>query len=198
MAVENAPGDRGRLAVSRTARSMEAMERVAAFLDQGGTTISDVLARIGASIGPEPNDTLFAVGSVAEGLGTPTSDLDLVLITDRDVETVPRTDAVVAGRRVVDVLVLQRVTVAALRQRLRSWSAQPWELSMPAEFDLAERVQLHRLTTGVRLVGPPLDSDPSDGLALAKLKLHVARHTARTVQVDLAGYRSMADYVSMC
>jgi hypothetical protein len=179
-------------------RAAEGAKRVAAFLQQGGSTSAEVLGRVKNLIGIEPTDTLLAVGSVPEGHGTPMSDLDLILITDRDPTMRPQAAAVIAGRRVVDVLVLRRTTATELLGRLREWNEQRRDLSLPAEFDLSERTRLHRLTCGVRLAGRRLENKPSDRAALANLKLHVARHAARTVQVDLVGYRSVADYVSMC
>ncbi|MGH1561072.1 hypothetical protein ACRAWD_31840 [Caulobacter segnis] len=59
---------------------------------------------------------------------------------------------------------------------------------------------LHRLSVGRRLW--PIDAPrPSDDRALAtqvgRLKLHIARHMARTIQVDMAGYREEGDAVSL-
>lgn len=170
------------------------------FLWHGGTDKAGVIASVESHLGLAAHDVLLAAGSLAEGLGTVKSDLDLFLITDLAAADGARDEVVLStGRCVIDVRVLPRPRVAALIARLANWAQGGWDPSDAAPFSHDERVLLHRLAHGLPWVVPAdraTDFRPPIG-ELSLLKLHVARHAAKTVQVDLEGYRQVGDYQTM-
>lgn len=152
----------------------------------------------------EEGDRLIAVGSLAEGLGNRKSDLDLLLIVAGDLHSDASPDEVrsfAAGRAVVDLRIVPAEFAEALEFRLATWALGEWDLKVAADFSPSELLLLHRLQAGWQLwpaagheLGP--QADPGTD-RIARLKLHVARHMARTIQVDLAGYREEGDARSM-
>jgi hypothetical protein len=173
------------------------------FLQAGGADLAALVEQVDATVSIEPGDYLLVVGSLVEGLGTTRSDLDLLLITSRPEDRLPGEEekALVAGRCLADVRILPRTELDALLARLDAWRRQPWDLRHAVRFSQAERVLLHRLLHGP-LVAHGADADPGAvprpaGQAVARLKLHVARHLARTVQVDMAGHRDGEDAASL-
>jgi len=173
---------------------------IADFLRRGGTDKAGVAASVATHIGLAAGDVLLAAGSLAEGLGTVKSDLDLFLITDRAAAEGARDEVVLSvGRCVIDVRILPRPRVAALIARLGRWARNGWDPSDAVPFSHDERVLLHRLTHGLPWV---VTADHATDFRapigeLSRLKLHVARHAAKTVQVDLEGYRQAADHQTM-
>jgi hypothetical protein len=170
------------------------------FCRAGGIDVSSIPDEVDASLGLARGDALLAAGSVVEGLGNSRSDLDLLLFTARPEQLLPRRDevALVIGRHVVDVRILRWSQVEAQLSRLREWRDQPWDVTHHAGFTMEDRVLLHRLLHGRALSFPASGDSPrpaADDLAL--LKLHVARHMSRTIQVDLCGYLECEDYASL-
>jgi hypothetical protein len=170
------------------------------LLRRGGADVPAVVAAVDAAVVVAPDDTLLAVGSLVEDLGSCKSDIDLYLITGRDAARLPEQDqvAVTAGTCLVDILILPAEKCASMSARLEAWANRRWSVVHAAGFPLPERTILHRLANGRVLHGP------GDGrairpsaTALARLKLHVARQNARTIQVDMVGYRSEEDYRSL-
>ncbi|MDQ2956326.1 MAG: methyltransferase [Actinomycetota bacterium] len=161
---------------------------------------SSLVASVDAAVGLYENDLLLAVGSVVEGLGNSKSDLDLLLIADEAAAGRPETEqGLVSERCMVDLRVIHSATAQALTGRLRNWAQLPWNLAKLAPFSYDERLLLHRLLDGFELY--PADQADSqlrpDRSDLARLKLQVARHLARTIQVDMVGYRDEGDYASL-
>jgi hypothetical protein len=171
--------------------------RLDEHLVQQGVDRSLVMSSISEAIGPRWGDVVLAVGSVAEGLGNSKSDLDLLLVTGEDTWRAESERCWAIGRCVVDLRVLHSATIERLADRLGAWARRPWSIADSAPFSYEERVLLHRLMEGVKLYPA---SGPEDypwqprRPELARLKLQVARHTARTVQVDMVGYRDEHDY----
>lgn len=170
------------------------------FLHLGGTDLPSVRTSIAEMVGLEDDDILLAVGSLAEGMGSRKSDLDILLITSRPASALPARDEVIwaLGKCVVDVRIFPDSVIESLIHRLDDWSRQPWDVSDTAKFTFDERLLLHRLRHGQLLRSPSATrSDaacrPSDA-ALARLKLQVARHAGRTIQIDLVGYEETGDY----
>jgi len=198
------PADRGRNASAdphRRGPLNGAAMTVAEFLEHRGTNLAEILVNVEAHIGLAPTDTLLAAGSLVEGLGNSKSDLDLLLITPRrhgydECHEV----AVIVGACLSHVQILLTSEVQALVDRLRQWADQPWDVTHAPCFTPAERLLLHRvLHSAVWFQGesesfsrllPPIEM-------LARLKLHVARHMAKAIQVDMAGNRDAGDYVSL-
>jgi hypothetical protein len=170
------------------------------FLHRRGTDLPAVVASVRSAITPGNGDQFLAVGSLAEGLGNIKSDLDLWLITDRLGPHPSDTDeiTVVAGRCVVDVKIFPASHLRALTARLAGWAEGAWDTTTAAKFSPDERTLLHRLRTGM-IIAAGFGEDPPPvprphPLHLARLKLHVARHMGRTIQVDMAGYRDEGDF----
>lgn len=152
----------------------------------------------------EPGDRLIAVGSLAEGLGNRKSDVDLLLVTPRLTLAQALPDEVksfVAGQCIADLRIIPADLVLALRSRLRTWARSAWNLTVAADFTASELLLLHRLGAGRTLwpadQGDQGEDDPAGVEEVARLKLHVARHMARTLQVDIAGYREVGDSRSL-
>jgi hypothetical protein len=153
----------------------------------------------------DEDDILLAVGSLAEGLGTRKSDVDLVLVSPREEFAHASPDEVlswVAGKCIVDMRILPLPQVASLLARLESWSQSAWTVTRAADFTANELLLLHRLSAGKLLWPGSGEVDHVAGYKpargnIARLKLHVARHMARTVQVDMVGYRDAGDHRSL-
>ncbi|MBN3834978.1 hypothetical protein [Burkholderia sp. Ac-20344] len=170
------------------------------FLHLGETDLPSVRTSIADMVGLDDDDILLAVGSLAEGMGSRKSDLDVLLITSRPASALPPQDEVIwaLGKCVVDVRIFPDAVIERLIDRLDQWSRQPWDVSDTAKFSFDERLLLHRLRHGQLLRNPSeTRSDaafrPSD-TALARLKLQVARHAGRTIQIDMVGYDETGDY----
>jgi len=169
------------------------------FLRWGGTDMDAVLARVHAAVGLGAGDMLLAVGSLAEGMGTSRSDFDLLWIADRRARALPAEEHLPlrVGQCLVDVQVWPRRELEVLLERFEAWARAPWDVMHQARFSLDDRTSLHRLSHGrVMHAG---SSQPVAGRIparrdLARLKLQIARHWSRTIQVDLAGYRELEDY----
>ena len=174
------------------------------YLSQRGVDRLAVVASVAENVGNASDDILLGVGSVAEGLGTSKSDLDLLLITSGDSSQPDLQDQASAwavGRCIVDFQTVRSADIEQLLARLDAWSQLPWNVSQAADFNYDERILLHRLLHGRQL--SPTGSDervaalrPSSSV-LSRLKLQVARHMARTVQVDMVGYLGNRDYASL-
>jgi hypothetical protein len=169
-----------------------------AFLASRTRSLPEVLAAVDAAITRTTGDSLLAVGSLVEGLGTTKSDLDLILITPDPVMATLGPVTVISGTCVVDVQPIARSWMDQLLRRLDDWSASPWDVTHAAGFTLAERTLMHRMVN-CRGLDDSFDDRPTapDSRSLARLKLHVARQDARTIQVDLVGYREMGDFASL-
>ena len=172
------------------------------FLELNGADAERVVAGARALVELGPEDRLIAVGSLAEGLGNRKSDVDLLLLTPRADHGDASPDEVrsfVAGRSLIDLRIVPASVERRLRERLSTWAAGCWNLTVAADFTASDLLLLHRLGAG-RVLWPDRPAQDDDRRTkgdVAKLKLHIARHMARTVQVDMAGYREEGDTVSM-
>jgi hypothetical protein len=133
-------------------------------------------------------------------LGTSKSDIDLMLVAPPG-EGVPATTERVplqVGPCLVDLWRVPSTTVDELLDRLDEWASGPWDVSHLASFTIIDRKLLNWFHTAQLLhageAAVPRAPSPSD---LARLKLHVARYWARTIQVDMAGLRDEGDYRSL-
>jgi hypothetical protein len=172
------------------------------FLQLRQTQLPAVLLHVQKTVGLGAEDVLLAVGSIVEGLGNSRSDLDLLLITPRDLGPRAARGSVtlVAGKCIIDVRVIKVAEIGELLARFESWSHSPWDLTHAAPFTPAERILLHRLHHGLLLHRGDEEQVTARIPALidlARLKLHVARQMTRTIQVDMAGYREVGDYRSL-
>jgi len=106
----------------------------------------------------------------------------------------------VVGKCIMDVAILGVNDVEKLFNRFETWSNLPWNVTHAAPFTPEERILLHRLHHGMVLHRGEKETVTSQIPSLsnlARLKLHVARQLARTIQVDMAGYREVGDFSSL-
>jgi hypothetical protein len=172
------------------------------FLASNGTTLPAIQAEADRVLGLKADEALLAVGSLVEGLGSRKSDLDLFWITPRSAAELPPEVSLtlVVNQCLVDVRVLRVTEIENLLGRFRAWCNQPWDTMREAKFPIEDRLLLHRLLSGLLLskkqkrVMEGLRPAPDD---LARLKLHMARHASRTMQVDMIGYRDHSDFYSL-
>ena len=173
------------------------------FLHRKGIDLPSIVDCVESNLGLGVDDVLLAVGSLVEGLGTIKSDLDLWLITPRPEHLLPPQEEIglPVGRCLVDVRIFKLSQLEELLTRFESWSSSPWNVTYRTSFTSEELVFLHRLLKGKLLphhhqrdsvtLPRPAQRD------VARLKLHVARHDSRTIQVDMIGYRDSGDYGSL-
>lgn len=172
------------------------------FLALRETSLNAVLAKADEALALNADEVLLAVGSLVEGWGTVKSDLDLIWITPRGEESLPPREHVtlVVGRCLVDLRVLRLSELEELLDRFETWAGLPWNLTHAVKFSIQDRTLLHRLIH-CRLLHEdkdrPLASRKPSPADLARLKLHVARQDARTIQVDMVGYRTVGDFRSL-
>lgn len=170
------------------------------FLQSKGTDLSSLMTSVETTIGFSAGDVLLAVGSLVEGLGNHKSDIDLVLIKSQTARCEPCEVAVVVGKCLADVQILESVELENLLSRFDAWARQPWELARAAKFTPEERRLLHRLLHSYPLwqgARSPIAVRPPALADLCRLKLHVARQMARTIQVDMVGLRDSCDHRSL-
>ena len=145
-------------------------------------------------------DILILVGSLTEGLATQKSDVDLILITDRPPPTEDNKTSIAwqSGKCLVDMEFIQQSDVDTLLASFMGWSSADWDSTFAAKLSLDERKLLHRYVNGIYLNDPDGSKKrrvaPYSQTELAKLKLHTARHMARTIQVDIVGNLLNQDY----
>lgn len=172
------------------------------FLHLKGADRASLVASAQSLAELDESGVLLAVGSLAEGIGTIKSDMDLILVTPRDVGVAPNEIVSwVVGKCIVDCRVLSSAYVEGLLSRLDEWSQMPWDVTKPADFSYDELLLLHRLSAGVVLApverGDNVPKVRPSRRKVARLKLQGARHMARTYQVDMAGLKDAADFRSL-
>jgi hypothetical protein len=174
---------------------------VSAFLRSKDADLPSVVATVQKSIGFASADALLAVGSVVEGLSNRKSDLDLILITSRDAtDTTSGEVALVVGKCLCHVQIVSLNYLDELSTRFHEWSKSTWDTTYGPRFNLDERTLLHRLIHSDTLFSGPINRLSAllpDRHSLARLKLQVARHVARTIQIDMAGSRDAGDYMTL-
>ena len=173
----------------------------AEFLRSKSIEPSVIADAVRSLIGFEPADVLLVVGSLAEGLGNTKSDLDLLLITARGIDKVPEGNiALAVGRCLFDIQVVRFRKIEEVLAQLAAGAAMPWDITRAANITPDDRRLLHRA-----LHGSVIFEGESNRLAalrpaigdLARLKLQIARHISRTIQVDMAGHFEAGDYPSL-
>jgi len=172
------------------------------FLEDKGTSLADVVRFANARLPLRADDVLLAVGSLVEGLASDKSDLDLLLLTRRDGSELPEDGNIgwTAGRCLVDMRVVEWSRIDDLVGRLKHWTGRAWNVTRAPKFTIDERTLLHRLWSGVRLEWDDGEVPPHphpEAHELERLKLHVARQDARTIQVDMSGLHSAGDHRSL-
>lgn len=172
------------------------------FLALRNLTLEQILAVAPSAGAIGQHDILFVVGSLAEGIGSTTSDIDFILLTPRLCRVVDDEEhlAWIAGNCVIDMRVLPIKEWVALYERFARWSNVDWALTHAPRFTVAERTLLYRIATGQRVDHNDLNAIVPEFPSLAelsKLKLQVARQDSRTVQVDMRGLYDAGDWRSL-
>ncbi|MCP3102416.1 hypothetical protein LZ198_26440 [Myxococcus sp. K15C18031901] len=175
---------------------------LAEFLARRKVTLEAITARAREALRLTDGDVLFVCGSLVEGLGNETSDIDLYLVTSRtDITfTSLRDVAFAVGPIVCDVRVLDGEALERLLSAFEQWERQPRQPRAATGLTEDDRKLLHRLRTGKALHG---DEELARYQArvppshLARHKLDWARYQANTLQIDLAGLNGVSDWVSM-
>lgn len=171
-------------------------------LTRAGTDQRAVVASVERAVRLGQGDVLLAVGSLVEGLGTSKSDVDLLLVraSGPEADGCEMETAWMLGSSIVDLRVVPAVVVEELLARLATWDRRPWSVMDAPPFSPDERLLLHRLLRG----RPMFPAEQDDAVRyrppapqLERLKLQVTRHLARTIQVDMVGYRENGDYSSL-
>jgi len=175
---------------------------IAAYLKSHRIALSDILARVDEAIALQPDEVLFAAGSIIEGLGDAKSDLDLFLLTSRYDIALSSLNclALLVGDCLIDIRVLQHAEADALLDRFAGWAAQPRQPRHALGFTYEERKVLHRLWSGMALYGEDRFAalrQRLKGENLVRHKLDCARFMASTFQIDLAGLYGAGDALSM-
>lgn len=137
-------------------------------------------------------DALLVVGSLAEGLGTPTSDIDLIMILSAPEELGADEIALEIDGILVDIQFKPAAVCARQMSAAAEWGGGGPSTLAIAPVSESERNFLHRLLTGLYLIGSPDRVAPADvreaaRKTLLRLKFDTARHHARSLQVDAHG-----------
>jgi hypothetical protein len=168
------------------------------FLTAQGLTLDLVAAEAARHLALVPGDCLFLAGSLVEGIGTPTSDIDLFLVTDREnFQFHSMTDiALVVGDTLIDIRVVKHQDVRALATRFLVWRNAPRLPRRSFEFIEDERKLMYRIAVGRSLFGHDVMLALKADFTLADLarhKLDWARHLASATQIDIAGFLKAND-----
>jgi hypothetical protein len=172
------------------------------FLHFRGLDLPSIIENVEQNVRLAQDDVLLAVGSLVEGLGNHKSDLDLLLITSRNDDALSHEKEIPLGigACLADLQILRPAGLHALCARFHAWNQEAWDVNHAAKFTLSEHKLLHRLSHGLSLsetqLGTVLPDLPSRR-DLARLKLHVARHMSRTIQVDMVGHRADEDWETL-
>ena len=172
------------------------------FLAHRAVGVSDIVEAARARLDLTDDDVLFVCGSLLEGLGNATSDVDLYLLTSRTDFNFTSLDAVLlaVGPCLVDVRVVPHAQMAALLSRFGVWNHQPRQARDALGFSHDERTLLHRLHYSQPLHGQhrlEILRGEAPLLDLARHKLDLARCYTDALQVDLAGLRQAGDPYTM-
>lgn len=169
------------------------------FLFRRGTSLAGLRAAIIRALSVNAEEIVFISGSLVEGFGNSSSDLDVYVIA-------PYNNPL----RVLDQDFLEKLTIDVsfhdlghinnLLTRFVGFSSGPKDTRKSWKFNLDERHLLHRICIGI----PLWNCDAFQGLkasvpklALARHKLDHSLHAVKRFQVDLAGCRSAGDWRTM-
>jgi hypothetical protein len=93
------------------------------------------------------------------------------------------------------------IELEELLSKFENWKKQSWAIAISSDLIESERRLLHRLLHRIPLKHNKCDTLQSlDSISkedLSRLKYQVARHAARTVQVDMMGHKLSGDYRSL-
>lgn len=172
---------------------------VETYLRAHGASLTLVSTCLQSQLHLQADEVVVAVGSLAEGMGTRKSDMDLVLITP-GCRGSSGSLSLLVGSCLLDIRILHATEWESLLDRFNAWCRSTWDVTHAVKFTLDERTLLHRILHGQVLTHGnrtrQLKTLP-ERRDLARLKLHVAHQMARTIQTDLVGYREIGDFRSI-
>ena len=137
-------------------------------------------------------EALLLVGSLAEGLASATSDIDLIMLLSGPGEPPMDEVALEVDGVLVDVQIQPLAAYAARLEVAGDWDSGGERAMATAPFNEDERTFLHRLLSGKYLVGSPDRLAPravreAAQRTLLRLKFDTGRHYARARLVDAHG-----------
>ena len=162
------------------------------LLERRRATLPELVDTIWDKLECAADDQLLAVGSLVEGVGNLTSDVDFILLSDRRIDA-----ADAAGRRPVtvcglicDVNLIPRQLLEAKHALLRHWSMRARQLADTKMLSGAAYQLLHRVAHSRKVAG--VTEDPFDlhecRALLALHRLERARYEAYALLVDIPGF----------
>jgi hypothetical protein len=173
-----------------------------ALLCTRGLDTDMVVEHLRGAIDLSPGDMLLLVGSVADQLGNECSDVDLLLVTDRDDICYTSLRDIVLPLRgaVVDIRVVSVCTVENLVSCFSDWAAKPRLPREATAFSPAETKLLHRIKNGISLYGMVECASLQrsiDQNSLSRNLIDASSYRASTFQVDMAGFYRSQDLTSL-
>ncbi|HEX8535165.1 MAG TPA: hypothetical protein VF662_13455 [Allosphingosinicella sp.] len=174
-----------------------------AALASRGLSVADVAEHLVRHLEVDPSSTVFAYGSLVEGLGNASSDLDLCILTggaETDITPSRNSAFEIAGLQ-CDLMPVSKRAFRRAIELLRELNREPVDVRRAAlELDYPQRRMLHALLNGETLMGAEAQSVLGTDLApreLIRNLLARTRYWFGNLQADLAGMRRAGDWTSM-
>jgi len=174
------------------------------FLRRHRLTPGDLAAAVSEHLAPAGDEACYVTGSLVEGLGNGRSDIDVYLVTDRDLSDRLLSGKVAIlplGNAALDLEVLSRARVETLLDRLEQFpsdQARDHRISALA-FSQPELKFLHNLAIGTPLVNERAHRElvsHVDARALARILFDYSLAWADTLHTDLLGLLEDRDHAS--
>jgi hypothetical protein len=169
------------------------------FFAQHKIRAEDICAAIKAHVGLESCEPLYLSGSLAEGLGNGTSDIDVFLVTDRRIQAESFGDAILIpfSPCSIDLEVLSLTALRDLIARLQAFPAEEErDVRSSMGFSPRDLTLLHRLLIGRPLAAIDTFEELRSALAiqsLARLLFDQAAGLINSLALDIEGLLSEPD-----
>lgn len=182
---------------------MEPTDSLKRLLEKHGFTVAELGERVARQLALQEHEELFVAGSLVEGLGNPTSDIDVYVVTPEPRRIACRSPSMSLGLGdlLVDLEVHGINELEVLTGRLEAWAAKPRVLADCFRIAERERLTLHRLALAMPVWGGGCvlqrlqEQVPLPYLARHKLDWAVA--WISTLQTDMEGLRRTGDWQSL-
>jgi predicted nucleotidyltransferase len=163
------------------------------YLQSRGLVETEIIESVRAHIHLLPGEAIFASGSIVEGLGNLYSDLDLFVVTDRDVSALQAGPAIVLLSREtpIDIEVLSPEDIHRSVQRVCSVYDKLDDPRHALGLTLKELDMLHRLSIGRPLVHPDVCAGYQELVPtahLARILFARAQSLINSLQQDIVGH----------
>ena len=171
---------------------------LAEFLLAKGTTLEQVVAIVQDQITLRPGDQLYVAGSLVEGLGNDTSDIDLFLVSERDISLKQTGPAIImhCGRAAIDLECWHPNQVKALLDKVPSNVDVTTADHRPSlAWSVGDIERLHRLASFQLVWGEDrwLSTSFVDPSLLAQLVFSRCLAICDAVHIDLVGASRVND-----